>query len=120
MLEATRLLRLLPPRLQRLATMLPPLAKDPGPLPEVLPAKGARRARVALFTGCVADAIFRPTHWATARVLQENGCEVVTPRGQVCCGAIHFHAGASEPARELAETNLAAFPVQDVDAILVN
>lgn len=119
-LESTGLLRLLPPRLQRLTTMLPPLEKDPGPLPEVLPAKGTRRARVALFTGCVADALFRPTHWATARVLQENGCEVVTPRSQACCGAIHFHAGASEPARQLADANVAAFSASDVDAVLVN
>ncbi|MBW3596726.1 MAG: 4Fe-4S dicluster domain-containing protein [Planctomycetes bacterium] len=118
--EKTGLLRLLPPRLERLTTMLPPLARDPGPLPEVLPAKGMRRARVGLFTGCVADALFRPTHWATARVLQENGCEVVTPRNQGCCGAIHFHAGAADPARALADANVAAFPSDDFDAVIVN
>jgi glycolate oxidase iron-sulfur subunit len=118
--EKSGLIRLLPPRLARLATMLPPLPKDPGPLPEILPAKGTRRARVGLFTGCVADALFRPTHWATARVLQENGCEVVVPRNQACCGAIHFHAGAGEPARHLADANVAAFPADDFDAVIVN
>jgi glycolate oxidase iron-sulfur subunit len=112
--------RLLPARLGRLVTLLPPLPKPEPPLPDFLPAKGPRRARVALFTGCVADVMFRPTHWATARVLQENGCDVVVPKSQVCCGAIHFHAGSSEPARELADSNVAAFDVNDVDAVVVN
>jgi glycolate oxidase iron-sulfur subunit len=75
---------------------------------------------VALFTGCVADTMFRHTHWATARVLQKNGCDVLVPRNQACCGAIHFHAGASEPAREFADANLTAFDFQQIDAIVVN
>lgn len=118
--ESLGLLRLLPPRLRQLAKMLPPLPPQLPPLPPRLEAKGTRRARVALFTGCVADALFRPTHWATARVLQENGCEVIVPQGQVCCGAIHFHAGNSEPARAMADANAAAFDADDVDAIIVN
>jgi glycolate oxidase iron-sulfur subunit len=117
---ATGLWRLLPPRLGRLATLLPKLERDPGPLPALLPAKGPRRARVALFTGCVADAMFRPTNWATARVLQENGCDVIVPQAQACCGAIHFHAGSSEPARQMADINVAAFNADDVDAIIIN
>jgi glycolate oxidase iron-sulfur subunit len=111
---------LLPPRLRQLVDMLPPLGRPRPALPEVLPAIGRKRARVALFTGCVGDAIFRETNWATARVLQRNGCEVVVPRSQVCCGAIHFHAGSSEPAREFAAANLRAFNVDDVDAVVVN
>lgn len=114
------LMRLLPRRLRQLVDMLPPAKTTEPPLPEFLPAKGTRRARVALFTGCVADVLFRSTHWATARVLQENGCDVLIPRGQVCCGAIHFHAGSSEPAKELADKNLAAFKLDDVDAIIIN
>ena len=118
--ESLGLTRILPPRLRRLVEMLPP-PQNPGPaLPTLLPAIGKRRAQVALFTGCVADVMFRPTHWATARVLQQNGCDVLVPQNQVCCGAIHFHAGSSEPARELADTNLAAFDPSSVDAILVN
>lgn len=120
LLLATGLWKLLPTKLGRLATLLPTLERDPGPLPAMLPAKGKRRARVALFTGCVADAMFRPTNWATARVLQENGCEVVVPQSQACCGAIHFHAGSSEPARQLADQNRAAFDAADVDAVIVN
>lgn len=117
---ATGMWKLLPPRLGRLATLLPKLERDPGPLPATLPAKGRRRAKVALFTGCVADAMFRPTNWATARVLQENGCDVVIPQSQQCCGAIHFHAGSSEPARNMADANVAAFNAADVDAVIIN
>ncbi|MFM9066262.1 MAG: (Fe-S)-binding protein, partial [Planctomycetota bacterium] len=120
LLVKTGLWKLLPPRLGRLVTLLPPLPKPEPPLPAFLPAKGRRRARVALFTGCVGDVMFRPTNWATARVLQENGCDVVVPPGQVCCGAIHLHAGASDPARELADTNVAAFKPDEVDAIIIN
>lgn len=112
--------KLLPPRLGRLMTMLPPLGRPLPALPAVLPAKGSRRARVALFTGCVGDVLFRETNWATARVLQENGCEVVVPENQACCGAIHFHAGSEEPAQKFADQNINAFNAQDVDAILVN
>ena len=117
--EGLGLFRLLPPRLRQLVTMLPPLGKPEPPLPDFLPAKGKRRARVALFTGCVGDAVFRPTNWATARVLQENGCDVVVPKTQACCGAIHFHAGSSDPAREMADPNVRAFDI-DVDAVIVN
>jgi len=118
--EALRLTKILPPRLRRLVEMLPPPIKSGPALPTILPAIGKRRARVALFLGCVADVMFRHTHWATARVLQQNGCDVVIPQGQGCCGAIHFHAGASDPAREMADANLAALDYQGVDAVVVN
>ncbi|HEY4231787.1 MAG TPA: heterodisulfide reductase-related iron-sulfur binding cluster [Lacipirellulaceae bacterium] len=119
-LQATRLTRLLPVQLQRLVDMLPPPAKNEGPLPEFLPAIGKRRATVALFLGCVGDAMFRHVNWATARVLQQNGCDVHVPPTQVCCGAIHFHAGSSAPAREFADANCLAFPLERFDAIVNN
>jgi glycolate oxidase iron-sulfur subunit len=120
LLIGSGLWRLLPTRLGRLVTMLPRLEKPLPPLPEFLAAKGRRRGRVALFTGCVGDVLFRQTNWATARVLQENGCDVVVPQTQGCCGAIHFHAGSSPPAREMADKNVAAFDPEGVDAIIVN
>ena len=101
LLQATRLTRLLPAQLRRMVEMLPPPRRNEGVLPEFLPAIGRRRATVALFTGCIGDAMFRHVNWATARVLQQNGCDVHVPRTQVCCGAIHFHAGSSEPAAEV-------------------
>lgn len=120
LLEATRLVKLMPGFLQRMQRLLPPLPAASPPLPDVLPAEGTKRARVALFTGCVAEALFHPTNWATARVLQKNGCEVVIPKSQACCGAIHYHSGASEPATKLASDNINAFDADSVDAIIVN
>jgi glycolate oxidase iron-sulfur subunit len=120
LLQATRLTRLLPKQLQRMVEMLPPPQRNEGVLPEFLPAIGRRRATVALFTGCIGDAMFRHVNWATARVLQQNGCDVHVPRAQVCCGAIHFHAGSSEPAQDFADKNLAAFPLERFDAIINN
>jgi glycolate oxidase iron-sulfur subunit len=120
--EKVGLTKLLPSTLRRMQAMLPAPAPHGagGALPEVLPPIGPKRARVALFLGCVADALFPETNAATARVLQRNGCEVVVPRGQVCCGAIHYHSGVEGPALELARENLAAFDPNQFDAIIVN
>jgi glycolate oxidase iron-sulfur subunit len=120
LLRATGLTRLLPVQLRRMVDMLPPPRRNEGPLPEFLPAVGRRRATVALFTGCIGDAMFRHVNWAAARVLQQNGCDVHVPRAQTCCGAIHFHGGSSEPARKFADQNLAAFPVARFDAVINN
>jgi glycolate oxidase iron-sulfur subunit len=120
LLQALRLTYLLPAQLRRMVDMLPPPHRNEGPLPEFLPALGRRRATVALFIGCIGDAMFRHVNWATARVLQQNGCDVHVPVGQVCCGAIHFHAGSSEPARAFADANLAAFDASRFDAIINN
>jgi glycolate oxidase iron-sulfur subunit len=116
----TGLVNILPIRLQRLVRLLPKLEKTLEPLPPHLPAKGEKRATVVLLTGCVADVMFRKTHWATARVLQENGCDVVVPQKQSCCGAIHMHAGHSEPAREMADKNVSAVNIDEVDAVITN
>ena len=118
--ERMGLFRLLPPTLKRMQAMLPKLSGSHARLPEVLPPVGPKRARVALFLGCVADAMFPDTNAATARVLQENGCEVVVPRGQSCCGAIDYHSGVEEPALALARRNLETFKAAGVDAIIVN
>jgi glycolate oxidase iron-sulfur subunit len=118
--ERSGLTQWLPPTLRRMQAMLPRLSGRSSRLPEVLPAIGPKRARVALFLGCVADAMFPESNAATARVLQRNGCEVLIPRGQACCGAIHYHSGVEAPALELARRNMSAFAVDDVDAIIVN
>jgi glycolate oxidase iron-sulfur subunit len=112
--------RLLPEKLRRMYAQLPRLQNSTPRFPDVLPAKGPKRARVALFTGCVAEAMFGETNWATARVLQENGCEVVIPRSQSCCGAIHYHSGADVPAMALARQNAQAFSGPDIDAVIIN
>jgi glycolate oxidase iron-sulfur subunit len=53
-------------------------------------------------------------------VLQQNGCDVLVPRSQMCCGAIHLHSGSSEPAQRFADANLDAFKVDEIDAVIVN
>ena len=104
--ERMGMMKLIPGRLGRMVPLLPPPAKMGPRLPKFLPAVGRKRARVAFFVGCVADAMFRPTHWATARVLQQNGCDVFVPPEQGCCGAISFQAGDSRGARRMADANL--------------
>ena len=118
--EQLGLLGLVPGRLGRMVSLLPTPVRAGRRLPKFLPAVGRKRARVAFFLGCVADVMFRHTHWATARVLQQNGCDVFVPREQGCCGAIHFHAGSSRRAREMADANLVAFELDRYDAIVVN
>jgi glycolate oxidase iron-sulfur subunit len=117
-----RMGRLLPASLRRTVEIVPPLAPHYGRLPELLPAEGRRRARVALFIGCAADAFFPQTTLATARVLQRNGCDVWSPRGQGCCGALHYHAGLVGPAQQFAAANCAAFGenLAEIDAIINN
>ena len=114
------LLGIIPGRLGRMVSLVPPSVRQGPKLPKFLPAMGRKRARVAFFTGCVADAVFRHAHWATLRVLQQNGCDIFVPVEQGCCGAIHFQAGDSRGARRMADANLVAFELDRYDAILVN
>jgi glycolate oxidase iron-sulfur subunit len=84
------------------------------------PARTTRRARVGFFAGCVAQVTFSELNRATIRVLQANGCEVVVPESQVCCGALAAHAGIRDVARNLAHANIAAFANGEFDAIVTN
>jgi glycolate oxidase iron-sulfur subunit len=89
-------------------------------LGKTFPASGERRARVAFFAGCVANVTFAELNAATIRVLTANGCDVVVPDGQLCCGALAAHAGVRDVARQLARQNLRAFVLNDIDAIVTN
>jgi glycolate oxidase iron-sulfur subunit len=80
---------------------------------------GGTGPRVALFRGCVMDALFDHVHQATRRTLEANGYQVVEVSGQGCCGALHDHAGDLAAARALAERNVAAFP-SDIPFVVVN
>ncbi|MFB3826137.1 MAG: (Fe-S)-binding protein [Bryobacteraceae bacterium] len=84
------------------------------------PAEGERQYRVAMLAGCIANVSFARLNEATVRVLQKNGCEVVLPEGQTCCGALHVHSGLKEEARKLARRNIDAFLAEDFDAIITN
>jgi glycolate oxidase iron-sulfur subunit len=83
-------------------------------------AHGTRRARIAFVAGCVAQVTFSELNRATIRVLQANGCEVVVPEAQSCCGALAAHAGIRDVARDLARANFAAFTAGNFDAIVTN
>jgi len=89
-------------------------------LGKTFPAQGPRRARVAFFAGCIAQVAFARLNEATLRVLTANGCEVLVPSGQVCCGALAAHAGFRDVARALALKNLAAFSADNFDALVTN
>jgi glycolate oxidase iron-sulfur subunit len=109
--------RRLPGPLAPFAALRPPWRSTELP-PEVTPAAGERRLRVGLLLGCVQRVVFGDVNAATARVLAAEGCEVVAPRDQECCGALHLHAGrqaeGKRRARRLADA------LGDVDAIIVN
>lgn len=81
---------------------------------------GTRRGQVALFTGCVMDSWYAEVHAATVRVLRWNGYGVTVPAGQVCCGALHSHAGEEQAGARLLEANRAAFGAVDAQAVVVN
>jgi glycolate oxidase iron-sulfur subunit len=121
-LAAGPLGKLLPPRLRQLAAMAPPirLRETFAPLPARTAARGERRARVALIAGCVQRTFFPGVNAATIRVLAAEGCEVLVPQGQGCCGALSLHSGRLEEAKRFARALIARFEADAVDAILIN
>jgi glycolate oxidase iron-sulfur subunit len=114
------LLARLSPALAERERLMPPLGAKPAPLPLLSPPSGEKRSRVALFTGCIAAHSFSDVNEATVRVLQRNGFEVVVPRDQVCCGALHQHNGLPETGRRLARKNVEVFERAGVDRVVVN
>jgi glycolate oxidase iron-sulfur subunit len=116
-LRATGLRRVLPRSLRRLEGLYPPLTR---PRYEAPAAPAAPIARVALLLGCVMRVAYGDVHTATARVLTRLGVAVIDVPAQVCCGALHAHAGAREDALRLAKRNIAAFESAGLDAIVVD
>ena len=102
---------------------LAPAAEPPfffSQIGKTFPAEGEKRHRVAFLAGCIANVSFARLNEATVRVLQKNGCEVVIPDGQGCCGALHLHSGLREDAQRLARRNIDALEGGAYDAILTN
>lgn len=115
-------LKQLSPQLAAMESMLPPISAKAfqDNLPEVIPAQGERRYRVGMILGCV-QRLFNPeVNEATVRVLTANGCEVVIPRVQGCCGALSHHQGQEEQAQTLARQMIESFADDALDAVLVN
>jgi glycolate dehydrogenase iron-sulfur subunit len=89
-------------------------------LPARIPARGPRRAVVGMLTGCVQQVFFGGVNAATARVLAAEGCDVIVPPGQGCCGALSLHSGRAAEAAGFAERTITEFERAGVDAIVVN
>ena len=116
----SRILRLVSARLASLEASAPEVPRSRFKAAgQVVSAAGERRARVALLSGCVMPLIHGPEMHAVTRVLARNGCEVVVPKAQVCCGAINSHSGDLDTARELARRNVGVFLEAGVDAVVV-
>jgi glycolate oxidase iron-sulfur subunit len=115
-------LKLLPKRLRELEAMTPTVQAQFSEdlISPVTPAVGRRRFRVAVLTGCAQDLIFSDVNRDTVEVLARNGCEVVTPPDQLCCGSLHAHNGEWELAQQLARKQIDQFPPDQFDAIITN
>jgi glycolate oxidase iron-sulfur subunit len=117
--------RLLGPLLARTPTLatlesLAPRLRRPERLPERVQAVGPCRAVVGMLTGCVQRAFFPDVNAATARVLAAEGCDVVLPRAQGCCGALSVHTGREAEAQRFARSLIDAFEDAGVDYLVVN
>lgn len=117
------LLQRLSPQLAAMESILPPLKLEQlqtRSYPEVIPAQGERRFRVGMILGCVQRLFAPEVNEATIRVLTANGCEVVIPRSQGCCGALTHHQGRESQTQALVKDMIDSFAAADLDAVLVN
>ena len=120
LIRSSRVLRLAPWGLAGLEGSLPSIPSTYFEARgQIIPARGEPRARVALLSGCVMPLVHGPQMDAVAHVLSRNGCEVVVPEAQVCCGALNSHVGDLETARDLTRQNIDAFLAAEVDAVVV-
>jgi glycolate oxidase iron-sulfur subunit len=116
-----RALHLMPRRVAEMDALLPRIPdRFFTPAQDVFPALGPRRARVGLLSGCAMSVLFPDVNEATVRVLQRNGCDVVIPRSQTCCGALNVHNGERDAARAMARRNIETFLDAGVDAVIIN
>ena len=112
---------LLPQSVREMEALLPSIPQRFfEPDAKAFPAIGKRCARVALLNGCVMPLLFGDVNAATVRVLQRNGCEIVLPEEQTCCGALNVHNGETAAAKNMARRNIDAFLAAGVDAVIVN
>ena len=116
------LVKLLPGTLPAWEALLPsvPSKAERTPPPRTTLADGPRRARVAMLTGCIQAVVFGAHNRATARVLARNGCDVLVPEGQRCCGALNAHGGDHARALAMARQTIDAFEAVAADFVIVN
>lgn len=116
------IMTLFPETLATMDLVLPkvPKMKAMKDRPAFLPAESTKKKQVAFFTGCLMDTMFLETNNATMKLLQLAGCDIVIPKTQSCCGALHGHAGEKSGAKELAKRNIKAFEDLNIDHIITN
>jgi glycolate oxidase iron-sulfur subunit len=122
-LARSRLARgVVPARLLGMERVMPPvrLGALRAQAPHLTPARGTRRLRVGLLTGCVQRVFFADVNAATARVLAAEGCEVVAPPEQGCCGALHIHGGREAEGLRHARRLIDMFERWGLDRVVVN
>jgi glycolate oxidase iron-sulfur subunit len=122
LLTKSRLARLISPRFEFALALLDSSLADKRSVAEgdARPTSGSTTSQALLFKGCVTEGLFARVNRATARVLEANGCAVNAPPNQVCCGALHAHAGDMEGARQLARRNIDAFKDEAGAKIITN
>jgi glycolate oxidase iron-sulfur subunit len=119
LVRGSGLLKLFPRQLRAMEALMPKLgARDS--IPAVTPARGEQRKRVGLLLGCVQREFMPEINAATLRVLAAEGCEVIAPPDQPCCGALMVHAGEETPALDLARRVIDVFARSPVDVIITN
>jgi glycolate dehydrogenase iron-sulfur subunit len=121
-LRASGLMNLMPKGVAAMERLVPPIPdnRTAQELPERMPARGDARRRVGLLLGCVQRVFFSHVNHATARVLTAEGCDVIAPRQQQCCGALMMHAGREDDAMAAARRTIDVFERAGVDQIVVN
>jgi glycolate oxidase iron-sulfur subunit len=122
LLRKSGVMRLFPKRLQELESMTPRIQPrfSAQMIAPTIAARGTKKYRVAVLTGCAQDLIFSDVNRDTVEVLAANGCEVITPPKQDCCGSLHAHNGEWDLAKVLARRNIDQFPPENFDAIITN
>jgi glycolate oxidase iron-sulfur subunit len=116
------IVKLFPDTIATMERVLPkiPTKREMLSRPNQLPAIGRQKKRVAFFTGCLMDTMFYETNKSTIELLQHAGCEIVIPKEQACCGALHGHYGDKASSKEMARKNIKAFEDLNVDYIITN
>jgi glycolate oxidase iron-sulfur subunit len=117
----TGLLERFAPQTAKAEALMPEIGIESGvTLDSFQAAEGKKRGTVAFFTGCVMNSMLGSINRSSVRLLAAAGYDVVVPGEQICCGALANHAGLRDVAGEMARKNIAAFPVEQVDAIIIN
>jgi glycolate oxidase iron-sulfur subunit len=109
----------LPARMRAMEALMPKLGREEV-IPELTGPVGERRKRVGVLLGCVQQVFFSQVNAATVRVLAAEGCEVVAPKSQGCCGALSTHAGREEESLDFARKTIDTFERENLDAVIVN